>query len=366
MTLLPSRWYGTTFNVQYSTDPSQKNSIKAHLLTSRDSFELISLDWKTSLDTFSAIEIDRIETKKTTVTLTMKPPCKTSQIHLNTAPDPCDRLAEALCPSGSSAKSEPNYLSFVSIIPSIRGGAQVQRAAIELAGQLLHFFGPVQTNSAVLVDAVVCAFRARVSNENGRTVEQSMEALGQEIKRLLIVRWAKATDHFHVGEGAPSVIHFQLKMAQAISSMVRKVASNLGIACHELDQAIQSPSFPAGIEVPIRKLGKVAQEAIEREEQAVRYFDMVSGRVLQSAVLVVIGAMVVGMYELDLRMYDEAIVEYGQAVVDRTAVHQAVRTFQGKQGVFLRDLLCFLDGRRFDEIFQWIYCLWELKAGEGS
>jgi hypothetical protein len=359
---LPSRWHGTTFNVHYSSDPSQKNLTKAHLLTSRDGFEIIALDWKTCLETFSVSDIDRVDGKKTTAILTMKSNCKTSILHLDTAPDPCDRIVKALTVSPIS-KPATQFLTVSTITPSIRGSpAQIQKCAEDLSNHFLQFFGGLQTDSPQLVDSIICAYRGRFPNDATQSIDLLVQTLQSDIKRLIIIRWAKAVDHFPSGDSAPASVLFQSKIAQAIATTVRKVAGNLSIPAHELDQVIQSPNFPVGIEGPIRRIGKEAQDGIDRDEQSIRSADREIARTLESAVIVMLAGVVAKMYERDMRGFTEAIVEYTQVVVDKTAANLATRTFQGKQNLFLRDLLCLLDGKRLEDIFQWIYCLWELKT----
>jgi hypothetical protein len=359
---LPTRWHGTTFNVLYSSDPSQKNLTKAHLITSRDSFELVSLDWKSSLEAISVNDIDRVDGKKSTATLTMKPHCKFTILHLNTAPDPCDRIVEALTPSPVS-KPDSESLAISTIAPSIRGSpTELHHIAVEMSNHLIQFFSPIQTNSPPLIDSIICAYRGRFPNEVTQNIESLVQILQTDIKRLLIVRWAKSIDHFTSGEPTPASIQFQSKIAQAIAATVRKVAINVSIQVYDLEQVIQSPNFPAGIEGPIRRIGKEAQDGIERDEQSVRSADKEIATTLETAVIVMLAGVVAGMYERDMKAFTEAIVEYTQAVVDRTAANLAKGAFETKQNLFLRDLLCLLDGKRLDDLFQWIYCLWELKT----
>jgi hypothetical protein len=193
-----------------------------------------------------------------------------------------------------------------------------------------------------------------------------MPILALDIKRLLIVRWAKAVEHFQAVDASPTGQQFLATIAQAIAATIKKVAFNLSLPCHDLDQAMQSAGFPSGIEAPIARIGKDAQEAIDRDEHTLHSMDRDAAKVLESAVIVAIGAVVAGMYEVDLLAFAGAIVECSQAVGEKSGTHQAIRAFQTKQNVFLRDLLCLLDGRRLEDVFQWIYCLWDLQVQEGT
>jgi hypothetical protein len=347
--ILPPRWYGTTFTVQYSNEPSQKTPLKVHLITSRDAFDLISLDWKTSMEQFSAQEIDRIESKKTTAVLVMKPQCKFTTIFLTTAPDPCDHIAEALTLSPPPAKPEPHYLSAVSIIPSMRiNQAPFIRSVVELCNQLLQFFGTQPTICPPLVDAVICFYRGRFFSDGLGDI--NLTAAGIEIKRLLIVIWSKSYPSC-LQSGDSSNASFQQKMGQSILITLKKVATNIGIPCSDLEGVGM-----VAAETIVKRIGQVAQGAIDKD-------DTIGARALAAAALAMLGGAVVGLYEVDMRAFAQGIVEYVQVAIDRpSATEQARYVLQQKQLVFLREMLCLLDGRRFDESFQWIYCLWELRG----
>jgi hypothetical protein len=352
--MLPPRWYGTTFPVHYSNEPSQKTPIKVHLITSRDSFELISLDWQTSLEQFSAQDIDRIESKKTTAVLTMKPLCKFTTISLNSAPDPCDHVVEALTITTVSPKLEVHFLTASSVIPSMRVSANTfQRSAVDLANQLLQFFGAQALNCPSVVDALVCFHRVRFPPDG--VIDGHLPQVAMEIKRFLLVTWAKAYGICaQPVEGASP--EFQQKMIQFIVIMLKKVAASVGIV----------GSLEGAPDAMAKRVGGMAQDAIDREEQVKRPADVAGARFLVGSALAMIGGAVAGMYESDLKTFAQGIVDYTQAIVDRaSSADQARHVLQQKQATFLREMLCLLDGRRSDEVFQWIYCLWDLRGREG-
>jgi hypothetical protein len=60
---LPPRSHGTTFNVSDFPEHTQKSPIRAHIITSRDGFGLISLDWKIPIFAVPAAELASDELK---------------------------------------------------------------------------------------------------------------------------------------------------------------------------------------------------------------------------------------------------------------------------------------------------------------
>jgi hypothetical protein len=361
--MFPARWSGTIFTVQYSNDTTQKTPIRVYVLTSSDTFQIISMDWKTALETIRASEIDRVDGKKTVTSLTLKLAKFTTMV-LNSAPDPCDQLVEALTPCAPAGEPEPSLLSATTIMPSMRSAApQIVGVVTDISRQLLQFFDAGDIVSPALMDALICTHRARFQNEAVVGAKLGFETIAFDLKHTLIVRWAKAADHFQFSEKGSTAVNFQTKIATAIANMIRKVGVSLSMPVHSLEHAIASQSFPTGIEMPIRRLGKEAQDNLDRDELPCRPVDRDGCLVLRAASLAVIAGVVAGMYEIDLNAYRQAIVEFTQSIGDRGGMRQATQTFQARQNIYLRDLLCLLDGKRFDDVFQWIYCLWDLKTG---
>jgi hypothetical protein len=357
--MLPSRWHGTTFSVLYSHEPSQKAPIKVHLITFRDTFELISLDWKTSLEQFSAQDIERTEAKKTTAILSMKSDCKFTTIYLNSTPEPCDHIIEALTISPPHSKPDPIHFSANLIIPSIRTTTSIfHRLAIDQLNSFIQLLGSPPTTSPHLVDAIACLYRLRFGAKSNSSLEQNISSLFVDLKRFLIVIWSIGYSQTLQQVDSGSAI-FQQKIGQLIIATIQKVATDIGLQCKDLDSG--------EAEQAIQLIRKSAQDGLNREEENKRSFDPPGTRLLLGPVLVMIGGVVVGMYEFDLKMLAQTIVDYVEVVIDRGGpLDHAKHTLQQKQGLFLRELLCLLDGRRFDDVFQWIYCLWELRAKEST
>jgi hypothetical protein len=85
--------------------------------------------------------------------------------------------------------------------------------------------------------------------------------------------------------------------------------------------------------------------------------------VLYCLTLSSLAGAVVGMYQVDCDAFAAKVVEYAAAVANKERVDEFKRDVIIAQTAFLKDILCLLDGKRYDEPFQWIYCTWEFREG---
>jgi hypothetical protein len=186
--LLPRRFHGTTFNVLYSNEPIQKTAIKAHVITSLDALEIIAADWKSSIGKFQRSDIDRLENRKTSVFLSMKPGCKVTSIVLTTKPDPSDNLNAALTQTLANSKPEIPFLALVQILPTFHlperaDDFTLHRSIMESSTQLLQSFGVSRGVSGPFVDAFTCVYRMRFRNLAAQSLAECARDTASLIRR---------------------------------------------------------------------------------------------------------------------------------------------------------------------------------------
>jgi hypothetical protein len=81
-------------------------------------------------------------------------------------------------------------------------------------------------------------------------------------------------------------------------------------------------------------------------------------------VLEVFGDAVVGMYASDCDALAAKAVNYIAAVAVKDRTEDARKDLIQAQTAFLKATVCLLDGRRYEEPFQWIYCVWEFGKNQ--
>jgi hypothetical protein len=364
---LPSRWYGTTFNVLYSNEPTQKVPIKAHLITSRDGFELISSDWKTSIQKFSPSDVDRIEPKKTIAVLTMKPGQKMTSISLNTKPDPCDSIVAALTPvpALSASKVDLRYLAPRLVLPHFKAPDRIgplHSAIVDQTTQLLQLFGAVA--NAAFSDVFACLLRMRQPNDQIAQADRAVASTVCDLKRWLIVTWCSAIVRCLQPAESPTQEHFFIKLAHFCAETVAKACRGVQISSDDLSQAVGH--FPDGVDAAVQRITREAQEALDREAARVLPFDKSGLKVVYNVALEALAGAVVGMYPSDCDALAAKAVDFTAAVATKDRMEDTRKDLSQVQTAFLKATLCLLDGRRYEEPFQWIYCLWGFRSDGGA
>jgi hypothetical protein len=363
---LPSRWYGTTFNVLYSNEPLLKTPIKAHLITSRDGFELISSDWKTSIQKFSPADVERIEPKKTIAVLTMKPGQKMTTISLNTKPDPCDSIVAALTPGAASSPAKPDlkYLAPRLILPHFKASeriGQLQAAIVDQTSQLLQLFGAAA--NAPFSDVFACLLRMRQPNDQVSQADRAVASTICDLKRWLIVTWCAGIVRCLQPAESPTQEHFFIKLAHFSAETIAKACRGVQISSDDLIQAVGH--FPDGVEAAVQRISREAQDAIDREAARVVPFDKPGLKLVYNMALEALAGAVVGMYASDCEALSSKVVDYTAAVATKERTEDARGDLIQMQTAFLKATLCLLDGRRYEEPFQWIYCVWGFRNDGG-
>jgi hypothetical protein len=371
--MFPPRYHGTVFNVSYWTDPNQKGPSKAHLITSRDFFELISLDWRTSLQKYPSSEVERVETKKATAVVSFKPSARHASVTFSTAPDPIEGLMSALSPVLSLPKHENRFLSHRAILPSFKFSSQAQAQALhkgitEQTCQFLQTFcsssGSIAVNCA-FVDVFTCVYRMRYRNEGAQVIEQSVRSLGLDLRRHIVAIWCGAIVKCQQPADTHSAQMFYARVAQNAGNTVVKASAALGIQSAELLRAVTAFAEEGksdGVAAAAKLVAKEAADAADREIAKVSPHDLQNLRFLMDSAVIVLAGIAAGMYPVDVDRFAAKIVDYTQAVLNRNQVDAARKALVQTQDVFMRDMVCLLDGQRYDEPFQFIFCIWGLRA----
>jgi hypothetical protein len=113
-----------------------------------------------------------------------------------------------------------------------------------------------------------------------------------------------------------------------------------------------------GLESAALAVAKRAQEQMDGEIAKVPVCDLTNLPLMLNLTMVALSAAVVGMYPSDMEVLAAKTVDYAKAVIGRSQIEEARRNLMKYLATFLRDMLCFLDGLRYDEPFQFIFCIW--------
>jgi hypothetical protein len=359
--MFPRRFHGSTFNVLYSNDPIQKTAIKAHVVTSLDAFEIISADWRSSVSKFQRSDTERLENRKTSVVLGMKPGRKVTSIVLTTKPDPSGNLSAALAQTVASSKPEIPFLALVHVLPTLllperADDFTLHKSIMEASTQILQSFGVSRGVNGPFVDAFTCVHRMRFRNIAARALAERVSDAAALIRRHFAAVWARAAVRATRPAESPAGRVYFARLAHHISQTFARVS---GVPCEDLVQA--------AAEYAATGRGDGASEAAARVEAAVGDLEMEApcdrGHVVLALnfALLTLAGVVVGMYPADIALVSQRIVEYTAAACQGPGGDEKKAAIIQVQATYLRDMLGLLDGKRYEDVFQWPFALWELQ-----
>jgi hypothetical protein len=373
--MFPPRYHGTIFNVVYQGDPLQKTPVKAHVITSLDSAEVLSADWKSILAKFQPSDIERVENKKNVAVLTMKSSCKFTSISLTTKPDPCDNLVTALTQILSLPTPEVKSRAVSEIIPTFRLSDKglenaLYKAMVDQCSQLLQLFTPPKGSTGVnghLVDVFSCVFRLRFPNE-ARPNDRNVSDVSVEIRRTMLLHWCNSLTKCLQPAETNSAKTFYARVALNCLNTIAKLGGPLGIGVEDLTQAVNQFSSSGegdGIEPAILRITMLAQTELNNSWGRTPPVDLANLQVVLNLACLVLSGITIGMYDVDVDNLVNRIADFVKRVVEKERHAEAAKKeLLISQTKFLRDMLCLLDGKRYDEPFQHVFCLWSLKSSD--
>ena len=376
------RYWGTTFDVRATCDPGDKPSV-CHVVTSNDAFELISQDWKQSEHRFRAGEVVSAETNKNAVVVTMMEGCPTKSVTLEPlVPIKRDRLQQALSTIMKEKQPAIQYLALESVLPNFRlDKAQtmsLHKAIMDQAGKLLQSFqwGKYKYSQATtgpFVDLFSCLYRFRYTNDAARDTQGNVQALDLLIRRHLIVVWCNSLCKvWQPNPKTPMSANgkvFWARLATNLMNTITKVAATMSLPCDELYQAVTeftNSGNGEGVAPAAKRLAESVKQEIDNGLRQQTPFDLTNMKMFLNITLIVMSGTIAGLYLPELEALDKEVILYTKVAVNGSDAGQARKKLDGARQRFLSELLMLLDGQRYEEPFQYVFCIWDLLQDEGN
>ncbi|OHT16380.1 hypothetical protein TRFO_13231 [Tritrichomonas foetus] len=378
------KYHGTTFDVIYGTTEAQlRDNNRYHLVTSLDRFDLISDDWKEKTMTFYPSDIDGNSFKKSKTWLSVYTKSN-GTIYLDARPNPSDKLCEALTPILNIPNPEIRFLALPCILPSFnfsdqRGTMMLHKCIMEQSSQILTSFHAQLENvntrniSGAFVDLYSCAYRMRYNDNSAHDSANTTQKFSLDIKRYMIKIWCEAV--LRAGQSLTSndqtndPLYYIIIIASAVDTIstasegLNLNLSSLLAASQNLKQT-QQPNDVKPVLAAVAQLLREVENALDQGYLADPPFDKANLISILNMVIIALSGFIVGIYQYDLDRIAERVVEYTRAIVNQANAEDARKLMNSERQTFLTELLRFLDGGRYDNTFQYVYCVWDLEAGQ--
>jgi hypothetical protein len=380
--MFSARYHGTAFSVLYSNEPHHKTPVRAHVITSSSAFELISADWTTPIQKFEPADIASIDNKKTSVVLTMSPGSKITSVTLSTKPFPSDALANALTVTRQAPGVDTiPFRALAEILPTFALKTTPERMAIhkglmDASSELIQLFSgstEVPPMHGPLVDALTCLYRMRYRSSEQNPADKSVADTALMVKRRVIVLWCDAIARCARPSENDVENAFHERLCAAAAHLAANVGHAIGVDCNALVQAavaLAEAGQPGTFEAKAAPL-EAAARAVQADVGAAFEADLAAGKPCGAGhvrwaldiVVALLAAVTVKFYPADIAEHAERLLAYTGAAFKKSEEKARKALLVGHDD-FLKDLLGFLDGLRFEEKFQFIFCIWGIPAPE--
>jgi hypothetical protein len=375
--MFPPRYHGTVFNVSYEPQPPPKDPLKfggkAHLITTLNGAEVFSADWRDTFAKFQPADIERLENRKTSVVLVMRPGLQTATMILSTKPEPSDALAAALTQILVIPKPEIRFLALSEILPTCkfpgrREEMEVHKGMMPLAMPIIQAFGGTKystTTNGQFVDALTCVYRMRYRNSNIQPINDCTKETGLNVRRRMVVIWCDALLRAIQPSEAPFAFPYFSKLALNLRETIVKASKRLSINADDVlaaaSQFAESGS-PGNLEGIAKRISDEAQGGINADLATSTPVDEGYFKwSLDLAVITLVG-IIVNLYAVDIENFSAVLVRFTRTVVTPGGqVEDAKKEMKQAEALFLRYVLRLLDGQRYDPKFQFIYAIWHLQ-----
>lgn len=364
------KYHGKTFNVTFGTSETQlKENNRFHVVTNLDSFDLISNNWKGVELSITASEIEQAPTKKSSTIIQIQTK-KGNTYFFNTSPDSCEKLLEALKPILNIPNPEIRFLALSIILPTFdfsnRGiMMSLHKTIMTQCTRLLTTFHArlhsTNSISGAFVDLYTCAYRMRYTNADATNTEETTKDFINQILAYLVFHWCKAIERAAKDSLASDDKKFYSNIITSATETIGIAAQNLGIPIDDLVNATQQlPDNMENITQISAKIGKEFQSFLEGRLTDKTPLDRTNLLILMNILLIGMSGLIAGIYQYDVDALAENTVFYTRAVFTNEAIEEKKKRLLEEKEQFLTEMLRFLDGDRYNQTFQYVYCIWDM------
>lgn len=364
------KYHGRTFNVTFGTSEAQlKENHRYHVITNLDSFDLIANNWKGVELSITASEIDQGPIKKSSTVLSIQTK-KGYTYFFNTSPDSCEKLFEALKPILNIPNPEIRFLALSIILPTFNFTNKgvmmsLHKTIMTQCTQLLTTFNAklhgTNTISGAFVDLYSCAYRMRYTNADAMNTEETTKDFVNQINAYFAFHWCKAIQRAASDSLNSDDEKFYSNIIKSATETIGIAARNLAIPIDNLVNAVhQLPSNAENIVQISGQTGKQFQSFLEERLVAVTPLDRYNLLFLMNILLIGLSGLIAGIYQYDIDILAENTVFYARAVFANEGIEEKKKRLLEEKEQFLTEMLRYLDGDRYNQAFQYVYCIWDM------
>ena len=161
---------------------------------------------------------------------------------------------------------------------------------------------------------------------------------------------------------APNAKVYITKLAGHIMNTISRLADSLSVNNETLAREVSSFVSGEGGNGIAPAAGAIVSQMNDLMKQDLENpFDEPNMKFFLDYAMAMLCGVLVGLYKQDLEKLAARAVEYTRSVVTRGDFESAKQKLVAVKKEFMSELLCFLDGKRYEDSFQYVYCVWEMS-----
>ena len=358
--VFPSQFYGSVFHITlHRGDSKSKEGTKGHLLITRDSFSVLSNDWKSPIIQISVSQISSApEQKGDDVLLHTKVDAKPVSFYIETYKG--EKLVQALTPVPEKQKTQAQCLTETTVIPSFMDSVN-KNALLEAASSFTtKFYTPFGTKqvSQNFVDMMIIMYRFRFMNTYANGVSRNTDILLLTLRREFILDWCAALVRACRFKVEPNAFEYFVRIIVNTAADIAINAEVLQTNCTDLLTAIAQMS-ETGDATPIisaaeqiRAHTSVAIEQAYKDAQPtnVSFCDLI----MKVALVLFCGSMV-QIFQVDMDRLTAKAVEFCTVAYSKRLFDDSFKALKKALDAFANELLRFMDAKRYESEFHYVF-----------
>ncbi|EAY20663.1 hypothetical protein TVAG_163590 [Trichomonas vaginalis G3] len=368
-TLLPPRYYGSIFHIEYTKDEKgEKNLEPAILITGKDSFMVLTKDWSKPVVQISTNNVQEMKRGKHGVHCKYKADNKIQHIYFKS--EKTDKLYSAITVETSNTAQMPNYNTLPKVIPTFKFEMdsvteELYQNLINLQTRFYSSFNCAKPSQIPFVDLLVCVYRFRYLNDSADQIQNNVDALLTEIRRQFFSDWCLALlKAAQFDPKVPNAYDFSLRIVTSLLTDIHLNSDSIEANTTDLYKAVGEMcerGDATNITAAVKSMLDIFDTMYEDGYKAQPCANQAILRVLTRVLLLMFCGNMLQIYPIEIERLVIRTAEFTVAAYNKNLLEEHFKILRKTVDSFHNELLRFMDTRRYDPLFRFVYVSAELS-----
>ena len=356
--VFPSQFFGTVFHITlHRGDGKTKEGTKGHLLTTKDSFSVLSIDWKNTVLNIPVEQVVSAELKGDDVLLHIKNDSKPQTYFIETYK--AEKLKQALTPVPEKQTKPIVFLTATTIVPTLNNtdSKDLYDNAATFANKFYTPFGAKQFPPN-FGDMIVCMYRARFPNSFVNNISRNIDLLLASFRREFLLDWCVSLVRACRFKVEPNAFEYFVRIIVNTAADIATNAEPLQTNCTDMLTAIAQMS-ETGDAAPIITAAEQIRAhiavAVEQSYKDAPPLNVSFSDLMMKVSLVMFCGTMVQIFQVDVDRLTQKAVEFATAIASKLPWDEPLKNLKKALDAFANELLRFMDAKRYEAEFHFVF-----------